>query len=160
MASLRTLLIVAAACLFAASCKTTQAEDQLKLQAELGGKIPLWVEVECSKKGKPIFNDYSVLKMPDEKVVWALAKLDDFCRVYGALVKKGRKGTDLCDIRFRSQEPVSTKGRCRCVAGRYKLQEGRPTSKRCCEKHPDSVHCKPDQPGAGAPVDPSEKADP
>jgi len=135
------IVLVASLC-FPMACRTGLS-DQERLQQELGGSVPLWVDLECSKRGKPRFKDYSVLKMPDEKVVWALARLGEYCRVYGALIKKTTKKTDLCDIRFRSKDPVVATGRCRCVPGRYKLEEGRPTSERCCEKHPDSVYCRP-----------------
>ena len=124
-------------------CPSKHDPDQARLRQELGLNVPLWVELECNKKGKPVFGDYSVLKMPDEKMVWAIAKLGDKCRIYGALQRKGSRKTDLCDIRFRSKNPVVDSGRCKCVAGRYDLEEGRPTSKKCCRKYPDSVYCKP-----------------
>jgi hypothetical protein len=121
-------------------CRTT-GSDQAKLQRELGANVPLWVDVECSSKGKPRFKEYSLLKMPTEVVGWALARLDDDCRVYGTLVEKGAKA-DLCDIRYRSKDPVVAGKRCRCAAGRYVLEEGYPSSKRCCKKYPDKVYCK------------------
>jgi hypothetical protein len=127
----------------ATGCRTSRSqEDQLRLQRELGVKIPLWVELECTKKGKPRFKEYSILKMPDEAINWALAKLDDHCRIYGTLTTKGGRKPDMCDIRFRSRDAVVDTGRCRCVAGRYVLEEGYPTSKRCCKKYPEKVYCK------------------
>jgi len=146
--------IACLAILLASGCRTTAENDQSRLEAELGLKIPLWVEVECTKSGKPKFKDYSVLKMPTEKVLWSMAKLpEDYCRIYGAIVPKTAKSADLCDIRFRSKEPVSPDGKCRCTAGKYVLQEGRPTSQRCCEKYPDKVYCKPpEEPPAPEPV--------
>jgi hypothetical protein len=123
-------------------CRTTKSqEDQVRLQRELGANVPLWVEVECTKRGKPRFKDYSVLKLPIEKVGWALARLDDHCRVYGTLTD-GTRDADLCDIRFRSRDPVVEGARCKCVPGRYVLEEGYPTSKRCCEKYPEKVYCR------------------
>ncbi len=121
-------------------CRTTNS-DQTMLQRELGANVPLWVDLECSNKGKPRFKEYSVLKLPTEIVGWALARLDDKCRVYGTIVEKGATA-DLCDIRYRSKQPVTTGNRCRCVAGRYDLEEGYPSSKHCCQKYPDKVYCK------------------
>ncbi len=137
---MRWLLTIALVLPALGGCRTTGG-DQAKLQRELGANVPLWVELECSKKGKPRFKEYSVLKLPTEKVGWALAKLDDDCRVYGTLAEKGTRA-DLCDIRYRSKQPVNQGKRCRCVAGRYDLEEGYPSSKRCCKKYPDKVYCK------------------
>jgi hypothetical protein len=138
----------------AVGCKTTRSDtEQQKLQRELGAKVPLWVELECSRKGQPRFKEYSVLKLPTEAVGWALARLDDHCRVYGTLVEKVATA-DLCDIRYRSKEPVTTGPRCKCIPGRYDLEEGYPSSKRCCEKYPEKVYCK--QPVAPPPTAPED----
>ena len=141
---MRWILALAIALLLPAlgGCRTTGADgDQAKLQRELGANVPLWVEVDCSSRGKPKFKEYSVLKLPTEAVGWALARLDDDCRVYGTLVEAGQKA-DLCDIRYRSKDPVVTGKRCRCVPGRYDLEEGYPSSDRCCKKYPEKVYCK------------------
>jgi hypothetical protein len=127
----------------ASGCRTTKSEEeQARLQRELGAKIPLWVDLECSKRGKPKFVEYSVLKMPDEKVGWAMVNLEGDCRIYGTLVNKKIKRPDLCDIRFRSTETFGTGKRCTCRQGRQYLEEGTPTSKRCCKKYPDKVYCR------------------
>jgi len=107
-------------------------------------KIPLWVKVDECKKGHPVVRDFSVLKMPDERLFWAISYRDKECRIYGAILKKGETRTpDDCDVRFRSKEPVSRRGKhCKCVPGDYELQEGRSTSEKCCARYPDSVHCK------------------
>ncbi len=139
------LALMMGALALASGCRTAQ-EDQSRLEAELGLKLPLWVEVECTKSGKPRFKEYSVLKLPTEKVLWSMAKLDPYCRIYGAIVPKTAKSADLCDIRFRSKDPVTSEGKCRCVAGKYVLEEGRPTSQRCCEKYPDKVYCRQPEP--------------
>lgn len=137
-----------AALLFLTGCPSAHTGDQpTMLDRELGVEVPLWVDVDCSQKGRTSFGEYSVLKMPGEKVQWTLAKLGDKCRVFGAIIPKETRKADLCDIRLRSVKPVVEEGRCRCVAGRYQLEEGRPTSKRCCERYPDKVYCK------GAPDD-------
>jgi hypothetical protein len=123
-------------------CPSKHDPDADRLKAELGVGIPLWVDVEC-KAGRPVFKDYSVLKLPDERDDWALVKLDQSCRIYGALVKKSVKKADMCDIRFRTrQELVPAGQRCACIAGRHELEEGRPTSKHCCEKFPDKPYCR------------------
>ena len=137
------IALIGFALIAAAGCRTTRnEEDQLRLQRELGARIPLWVDLECTRKGKPRFKEYSILKMPDEVINWALAKLDNHCRIYGTLTEKGGRKPDMCDIRFRSRDAVVETGRCRCVAGRYVLEEGYPTSKRCCKKYPEKVYCK------------------
>jgi hypothetical protein len=151
------LLACLSALALASGCRTTAAEDQSRLEAELGLKLPLWVEVECTKNGKPKFKEYSVLKMPNEKVLWSMAKLDPYCRIYGAIIPKTAKSADLCDIRFRSKDPVNPEGKCRCVPGKYVLEEGRPTSSRCCEKYPDKVYCRQPEP---EPVPPPDAAPP
>lgn len=134
--------IIAVALAFS-GCRTT-ADDQARLAAEIKTKIPLWVEIECSKRGKlkpP--KRYSVLMMPDEQVQWLItSSFDGQCRIYGAIVKKTVKNADLCDIRFRSVEAIPTQGRCKCVPGRYVLEEGYPVSERCCRLHPEAVYCK------------------
>jgi hypothetical protein len=139
---MRWMLTIAAVLLLTlvGGCRTTGG-NQARLQRELGANVPLWVDVECSENDKTRFKEYSVLKMPTEVVGWTLARLDDDCRVYGSLVEKGAKA-DLCDIRYRSKDPVVQGERCRCVAGRYVLEEGYPSSKRCCEKYPEKVYCK------------------
>ena len=106
-------------------------------------KVPLWVEVAECRKGRPHVEDYSVLKMPGEKVLWAFGYRDKACWMFGALMRKGdKRAPDDCDIRYRSKEPVKVKGkRCRCVVGLYDLVEGRSTSERCCKRNPDSIHC-------------------
>jgi hypothetical protein len=150
-AIIRVCLPLLLAALLSASCRSSPEEQDARLRGELGFKVSLWVETECTKSGKTVFKDYSVLKLPDEKVVWTIAKIENDCRVYGAIVKKNQKQADLCDIRFRSKLPIVAEGKCRCVAGRFDLEEGRPTSKRCCEKYPDKVYCKP-EPGAEQPA--------
>ncbi len=107
-------------------------------------KIPLWVQVDECKKGRPVVRDYSVLKMPDERLFWAISYRDKTCRVYGAILKKdATRNPDDCDVRFRSKETLPKKGRrCKCAIGRYDLQEGRSTAEKCCARYPDSVHCK------------------
>jgi len=132
-----------ASCALLAGCPSKHDPEVDRLKAELGvGTIPLWVEVEC-RNGKPVYKEYSVLKLPDERVDWALVNLDKSCRIYGALVKKSVKKADMCDIRFRTrQELVDAGQRCACVPGRWPLEEGRPTSKRCCEKFPDKPYCR------------------
>jgi len=138
----RLALLALSTLLLSAGCRTTSAADQVRLQRELGAKVPLWVDVECTKRGRPKFVEYSVLKMPDEKVGWAMANLEGECRIYGTLVHKSVKRPDLCDIRFRSKDAFGKGKRCKCQPGRTDLQEGTPTSKRCCEKYPDKVYCK------------------
>ena len=108
-----------------------------------GQDIPLWVDLDCVE-GKPVFGEYSILKMPSEKAFWTLANLEDRCRIYGALVSKDKLKAEICDVRFKSLLPVGPKGQCVCVSGRYDLGEGRPTNSHCCEKYPGSIHCSPD----------------
>jgi len=118
----------------------------------LGGKkqtdegpvsIPLWVELACSAQGTPQWGKFSLIKLPSESVLWSLAYLDtQDCRVYGAIVPSGQKEADMCEIRFRSKKAVG-QGLCKCVPGRYDLEEGRPTSDHCCEKYPNAIYCKP-----------------
>ena len=88
--------------------------------------------------------DFSVLKMPDERLFWAISYRDKECRIYGAILKQDdTRSPDDCDVRFRSKDPLPKTGkRCRCVPGRYDLQEGRSTAVKCCARYPDSVHCK------------------
>jgi len=107
-------------------------------------QIPLWVQIDECKHGRPVVRDFSVLKMPNERLFWAIAYRDKECRVYGAILEMGDTGKpDDCDVRFRSKEPLPKKGaRCRCVPGRYDLQEGRSTSEKCCARYPESVHCR------------------
>lgn len=116
-------------------------------------EIPLWVDLACNAAGEPVYGTYSVVKLPNEKVLWSMAVLDTGdCRIYGAIVPSGVTQPDLCDIRFRSKKGVAA-GRCRCVAGRYDLEEGRPTSQECCLKYPNAIYCK--QPAMGpTPVPP------
>lgn len=116
-------------------------------------EIPLWVDLTCDAGGNPVYGTYSVVKLPNEKVLWSMAVLDTGdCRIYGAIVPQGVTQPDLCDIRFRSKKGVFA-GRCRCVAGRYDLEEGRPTSQECCQKFPNAIYCK--QPATGpTPVPP------
>jgi hypothetical protein len=105
---------------------------------------PLWAKVDvCAVEG-PVVKELSVLKMPDEKLFWVFATRDGECRLYGALVwDNAAREPDECDIRFRSSEPLPpVGGACNCRPGRVRLQEGRATSVRCCEKYPDSIHCR------------------
>jgi hypothetical protein len=132
-------------CLLPLSCRTAREDGREPTKVAVGPRIRLWVDLKCSKEGKALFEDYSILKFPDEQAGWALLKLDDDnCWVYGTLTRKGGPEAGLCDIRFRSEKPVSTGSRCQCIPGRYVLVEGRPTSKRCCEMYPDRVYCKPE----------------
>ncbi len=118
-----------------------------ELQPERPPEIPLWVELTCDPAGNPLYGQYSGVQLPTEKVLWSMAMLDTGdCRVYGAIVPQNQMQPDLCDIRFRSKGPV-TPGRCQCVAGRYDLEEGRPTSSECCAKYPNAIYCK--QPAMG-----------
>lgn len=113
------------------------------LKEEAAVDIPLWVELSCDEAGNPLYGKYSVVKLPTEKVMWSMAVLDTGdCRIYGAIVPQSQAQPDLCDIRFRSQKSVII-GKCRCIAGKYDLEEGRPTSKDCCAKFPNAVYCKP-----------------
>lgn len=147
--SLLRLLAPVGLLLFLTGCPSAHTDDHgSMLDKELGVDVPLWVEVECSKRGRASFGEYSILKMPNEKVQWALAKLGEKCRVFGAIIPKTSGKADPCDIRLRSVKPVVETGRCKCVPGRYLLQEGRPTSKRCCERFPDKVYCKDNTPPA------------
>jgi hypothetical protein len=157
LSSLLRLLAPAGLLLLLTGCPSAHTDDQGSLlDRELGVDVPLWVEVECSGRGRASFGDYSILKMPNEKVQWVLAKLGEKCRVYGAIIPKTSRKADPCDIRLRSVDPVVETGRCKCVPGRYLLHEGRPTSKRCCERFPDRVYCKEDTP----PLQPLEEEPP
>jgi hypothetical protein len=105
-----------------------------------------WVEVTCQKdrgEGKHNFGTYSVIRMPDDKVVFVVRELDGSCRVWGAIVPPERSSPDKCDIRLRSKEPLATiDGKCLCVPGTYILQEGRPTSPDCCRRFPNAIYCR------------------
>ncbi|MFH1529389.1 MAG: hypothetical protein ABIK09_01500 [Pseudomonadota bacterium] len=126
----------------ACSGPTTREGDPLEGVGK--PKIPLWVEIAECKKGRPVVRDFSVLKMPDEKLFWAISYRDKSCHIYGAILKEGdSRAPGDCDVRFRSKEPLPKAGkRCSCVAGRYDLQEGRSTAEKCCARYPDSVHCR------------------
>jgi len=151
------LAFVLGSALLSVSCRTVSSEEEARLAREVGMKVPLWVEVECSKSGRlKSPKDYSVLMMPDEQVQWVLtSSFDNQCRIYGAIVKKTVRNADLCDIRFRSRDALPVESKCACVPGRYVLEEGYPTSERCCKLYPDRVYCK--QPDAILPVEPIEQ---
>lgn len=126
------------------ACSGPTTKDGDPLEGVGKPKIPLWVEIAECKKGRPVVRDYSVLKMPDERLLWAISYRDKQCWMFGAILKQGEtRNPDDCDVRFRSKEPLPKKGkRCLCTQGRYDLQEGRSTSEKCCARYPDSVHCK------------------
>ncbi len=122
-------------------CRTTRSDAELGVGDNAPQDVDLWVDLQCPK-GQNQFGEYGVLMMPEEKVQWTLAVLDGTCRIYGAIVPKDQQTVDKCDIRLRSKEPIVKSGRCRCAAGRWDLEEGRPTSKECCQRYPDRVYCK------------------
>lgn len=130
---------------FLVSCgnsATLDSQVEPRFEPKAPAEIPLWVDVRCDAQGMPEYGEFAVVKMPSERIQWAMAVLDTGdCRIYGALVDASITEPDLCDIRFRSKRAVAP-GRCACVPGRYDLEEGRPTSDECCRKHPNSVHCK------------------
>jgi hypothetical protein len=128
-----------ATALFAIACSGTETKE-----ATAADPQPLWAKVDvCAVEG-PVVKELSLLKMPDEKLYWAFATRDGECRLYGALMwDNAVRGPDECDIRFRSTDPLPpVAGACNCRPGRFPLQEGRATSLRCCEKYPDSIHCR------------------
>ncbi len=119
-----------------------------------------WVEVTCSRdrgEGKHNFGKHNIIQMPGDQVLFVIQELDGSCRVWGAIVPPEREAPDKCDIRLRSRETLATvNGRCFCVPGHYKLQEGRPTSPDCCRRFPEAIYCKD---GAPPPFDHYDEPD-
>ena len=142
-------LIIGVCCaLLLGACSGADTTDGDPMDGVGKPKIPLWVEVAECKKGRPVVRDYSVLKMPDERLFWAISYRDKQCWIFGAILKQDdTRNPDDCDVRFRSKMPLPKSGkRCKCVPGKYDLQEGRSTSEKCCTRYPESVHCKPKAP--------------
>ncbi|MBM4373044.1 MAG: hypothetical protein FJ098_15425 [Deltaproteobacteria bacterium] len=149
--SLRATLLLSLVTLSSGACSGPDTRGNAATGIPGRPAVPLWVQVESCEGGRPVVRDYSVLKMPDERLYWAISYRDGDCRIFGAILHKDEsRAPDDCDVRFRSKDPLPKRGQaCPCTPGRYDLQEGRATSEKCCERHPESVHCvQPATPGA------------